>query len=101
MIHYLRARYHANLPIIDEATWSDYIPITPNQIYTVRIRQLLFGRILVQPMRDDDPTRELVGAQIKYPTLFHFFQDWEPLHVAADPTKFKFHFNKDVTHGTK
>jgi hypothetical protein len=96
MIFYLRAKYHANLPIESDRWVDDYIAIASGAIYTVRIRQKLFGRIEVQTMRHDDPLRELVGARITYPNLFMFFADWEPLHVSQDPTKFEFHFNKGV-----
>lgn len=103
MIHYLRAKYHANLPITPENQWDDqYIAISKDQIYIVQIRQKMFGRIQVQPMRNDDPTRPLVGAMITYPSLFMFFQDWEPKNVSLDPTKFT--FNDRLIggyHGTK
>lgn len=85
MIHYLRAKYHANLPI---SSWDDqYISIAKDRVYTIQIRQKLFGRIQVQPMREDDPSRPLVGAMITYPNLFYFFEDWEPKQVSLDPHK--------------
>lgn len=98
MIHYLRAKYHANLPISPANQWDDdYLPIGKGQICTVRIRQKMFGRIEVQVMRDDDPTREIVGSRITYPNLFYFFEDWEPKQVSLNP-----HFKKEnLYHGTK
>lgn len=90
MIHYLRAKYHANLPITPENAWDDqYIPIAKDVEYIVQIRQKLFGRIQVQPMRDDDPSRPLVGAMITYPSLFLFFKDWQPIQVSLHPEVLK------------
>jgi len=100
VIHYLRAKYHATLTVIPEMGYDDYLPIARGATYTIRIRQKMFGRIQVQPMRDDDPSRELVGAQITYPTLFHFFQDWEPKQVSLDPGAFK-RQKENLYHGSK
>lgn len=84
MIFYLSAVFHGanqcfvRLPELD---------LVKGNSYELEIRQRMFGRIQVQAVHGYE-NKPIDGTLTIYPDLFHFFKDWQPKQMSAQPGHF-------------
>jgi hypothetical protein len=67
----LKATYHGEVPLAGD------ISLNVGSEYDIRVRQGLFGRIFVTPCHGY-AFKPYVDMTMKYPSLHHFFHDWQP-----------------------
>lgn len=82
---FMSAVYHANNIHFNRVAEID---LTRGNTYEIEVRQKMFGRIQVQAVHGYEH-KPIEGSMIVYPSLFHFFKDWEPRQVAERPGYFQ------------
>lgn len=87
----MRAVYH------DDTTKGPgtMVDLTRGHEYTIRVRQGMFGRIFVDPCHGFD-NKPYVDMTMRYPSLHHFFHDWQPRALLHDK-KLIYNFKPEET----
>lgn len=82
---YMSATYHAQNQVFNRVAEID---LAKGNSYEIEVRQKMFGRIQIQVVHGYEH-KPIEGSIIIYPTLFHFFKDWEPKQIASRPGYFQ------------
>lgn len=67
----LSAVYQADVALRND------ISLSKGGQYDIRVRQGMFGRIIVDPCHGEQ-YKPYVDMRMVYPSLHHFFHDWQP-----------------------
>lgn len=70
----LSAIYHGKNQVFKIAPEVDF---AKNNQYELEVRQAMFGRIEINVVRGFH-NKHVAGTRTLYPSMFHFFLDWEP-----------------------
>ncbi len=85
MMFFMSAVYHANNQVFVRPPELD---LANGNTYEIEVTQKMFGRIQVQAVHGFEH-KPIDGSRMIYPSLFHFFKDWEPKQVAGRPGYFQ------------